>query len=580
MASRQRSLTLYRLRERIRGTTVGDFDDFVKPEVLDPARVDIHELRFRDRIDARLYLVKAESKKPDWLTFLRDGFGEDIDLPEGANNRALLLVRLAGKDGAPSHFAFTFGHGRFLLRSGSWQRNFGLRVALNAIYEGDDRSNPLPIARLRRVDAKTVAENTLHSRFQTNRFATFDTFGLDVQRDLLGAVTGEPVSPELWGRRISGGDPLFLVARDSFEEVERVCRQAQDWHDRKDYQTRFAWVDHVRSVDVEELPKLESAVVMRLGERPQTTFELALPELVEWDEISAFRYSVDPSQSFVDLDIDDYLQLLSAKGTDVALTAEELRDHSVEALNENGEVVGNWSVFDCLDGEITTGTDLYLLAGGSFWEVAADYRAELDREISSIPEWPGALPDAVGDPDEGVYNDKAAGSSPDYLLLDKKTVVVNRRESPIEICDILTVDGCFVHVKRKLSSSALSHLFGQGAVSGDLLLMNRSFREATLEKITTAEKEKLESGKASRLGRFASFSSDAVIPNRHQIVYAVIAKWKQRTPAQGLPFFSKVNLRRHAEDLRRMGYQVAFKRIEVVTKPATKRPTKSAARAA
>ncbi len=568
MMGKRRSLTLYRLRERIGGSPVSGPDDFVKPEVLGSPDIEVHDVEFDNGFAARLYLAKPESKKPNWLAFLRQGFGEKLDVPEGANNRALLVVRVTDQDGSPLHFGLTFGHGRFLLRSGSWQHNFGLRVALNAIYEGDNRSNLIPAARLRRVDAKTVAENTLHSRFQSNRFATFDTFGLDVQRDLLGAVTGEPVSKELWGRRISGGDALFLSVRDSFEQIERVCRSAEEWHGRKDYQTRFKWVDHVRSVDSDELPKLEEAVIELLRKQPQTSLELAPPELIEWDDVSEFRYSLDFSRSFDDLDIADYLGLLEETGSATTVSVTVLREQTIEALDCNGEVVGTWSVFDCLDGEVSLADNLYLLSGGSFWAIAPDYRSELDGEISSIPEWLGSLPDAVGDPDEGVYNELAAASSPDYLLLDKKTVTVDRRETPIEICDILTTDGSFIHVKRKLSSSALSHLFGQGAVSGDLLLMDRSFRAAALKKIEAAAKLKLGKVAGDEAGRFASFDLDSVTPSGHQVVYAVIAKWNGRSPADALPFFSKVNLRRHAEDLRRMGYRVSFKKIEVKPKAA------------
>jgi len=53
------------------------------------------------------------------------------------------------------------------------------------------------------------------------------------------------------------------------------------------------------------------------------------------------------------------------------------------------------------------------------------------------------------------------------------------------------------------------------------------------------------------------------------VVYAIIANWKNRTLSAALPFFSsKINLRRCAQDLRRTGYHVAFRRISAASQAA------------
>jgi hypothetical protein len=55
-------------------------------------------------------------------------------------------------------------------------------------------------------------------------------------------------------------------------------------------------------------------------------------------------------------------------------------------------------------------------------------------------------------------------------------------------------------------------------------------------------------------------SADATAPIK---AATTVSQWGDRNLVQALPFFSKVNLRRHADDLRRMGYKVAFKRIDI-----------------
>ena len=62
---------------------------------------------------------------------------------------------------------------------------------------------------------------------------------------------------------------------------------------------------------------------------------------------------------------------------------------------------------------------------------------------------------------EGEYNAIAAKVG-QRVLMDKQTVTIPGKTSAIEVCDVLTDNRQLIHVKRKFSSNALSHLFGQG----------------------------------------------------------------------------------------------------------------------
>ena len=47
-------------------------------------------------------------------------------------------------------------------------------------------------------------------------------------------------------------------------------------------------------------------------------------------------------------------------------------------------------------------------------------------------------------------------------------------------------------------------------------------------------------------------------PAQFEVVYAIIEDWGGRTPAAALPFFSKINLREVANNLRARGFRVAL----------------------
>lgn len=251
------------------------------------------------------------------------------------------------------------------------------------------------------------------------------------------------------------------------------------------------------------------------------------------------------------------------------LTLAHLKRDRVLAVEGGGDVIREWPVFRCLTGELEVDGRTYLLEDGDVFEVEPDYLKDLDRYLDELEESDIGLPDSPmrnGEEEtEGDYNRRASETSDTHLLLDKETVKVDTHTSPIEICDVLTTDRRFVHVKRKLQSASLSHLFSQGYVSADLFLMSPDYRTATRDKIAEAERERAgRAGDPSFRGRFqAVLDFDTPNTSLLEVVYAIVAKWGGRSLVGALPFFSKVNLRRHADDLRRMGYRVSYKRIEV-----------------
>jgi uncharacterized protein (TIGR04141 family) len=304
---------------------------------------------------------------------------------------------------------------------------------------------------------------------------------------------------------------------------------------------------------------LDQRLLDKLRTRDLDSIDLAPPEIVDWDTVT-FRYSIKSEEDFPTPDISDYLNILEEQEKLSDLSTKHLRTiHKVETRDDAGNIVSHWSVFKCITGELKIGDTTYLISDGDFFEVATGYINELDTFIARLAECNKPLPDSQGDKKEGEYNEIAAGSTANYLLLDKEVVRTSNHTSPIEICDILTKDGYFIHVKRKLGSSSLSHLFAQGYVSADLFLMSEEYRKAVVKKVKSIEKQL---GLSRR--KFMTKATKQITPSDYEIVYAIVAKWRGRSLVEALPFFSKVNLRRCTEDLHRMGYRVSIKRVDVV----------------
>lgn len=127
-----------------------------------------------------------------------------------------------------SWFAVTFGQGRNLLRPQAITKSFGLRVTLNAVAEGS----------LRSIDKETFDAVANHSRQQASRETDSAEFGLDVERDLVHAVTGTPRDPAL-GERFSGTDALSVTAQLEIKNLESFLTSLQLLHGDDTYRRTF-----------------------------------------------------------------------------------------------------------------------------------------------------------------------------------------------------------------------------------------------------------------------------------------------------------------------------------------------------
>ncbi|PVX26311.1 MAG: hypothetical protein CW691_01820 [Candidatus Bathyarchaeum sp.] len=549
MLAHKQSLTVYRIHESVDGSQITEFEQALR----DPSSLQSFDLIPSIPFQGQFFLQKSDPKKPSWFDFLDDGIN-DLIVPEIQRINAVLFVKVKYHD--DQIFAITFGQGRYLLRPDCIMKNYGLRVALNVIYDQSDGQSTFE--RIKGIDAKTVAENTMRTRRQSDRRATFETFGVDIQRDLLRAVTGIPISSGIWGTRISGSDSISINPVTSFDNLGDICKNVAQAYNDDAYQQNFEWIDNLHAVTDPQILKELNEVLIEAIKTGSMDVAITVPEIVDWEDISNFYFEFDSANTFTDPeDVNLHDALESSKKLE-NLTIKHLRQMHLEVLYSDDEVA-RWPLLRCLTGELKLGGNDYILSEGHFFEIRKEFLDDLDKFISKLPATTYPLPSSQGDVPEGEYNEVAAQSSDSYLLFDKKTVRISSHTSPIEICDVLTDDGCFIHVKRKLSSSSLSHLFAQGWVSADLFHMSQEYRTDTLTKIREQEQEQYD----STVDRFSKYYSTMNTPGDYEVSYAIVAKWNGRNLVQALPFFSKVNLRRHVDDLKRMGYKYSMACVDV-----------------
>lgn len=486
-------------------------------------------------IQGEIWYRASKEKYPDWLSLLEELTTAHFNMVRSKSTSAVLFVRSAGRI-----LAFTFGHGRNLLKPDSYEESFGLRVVLNLVDAGQIKS----------MDLQTYEDVVLSSRREVSRSADLDTFGVDVSRDILRAVTGRPKESVI-AKRLTGADALTLHTSLGPTELSRICEGTINAYKDDSYRDRFGWVDNIRRVRDE---KLRQALDRRLEEALRAgdleMVQMAFPEPQDWEEIDGLRIDGTGSQEYEDLDAEDYLEELRQHGRE--LTVDRLRQYRVRVRYAGAQdFVAKWTVYRCIAWETKVDDRAYALLGGEWFEIRRDFLEEVDKFAKSVRKIELGLPCAKKGESEGEYNTRAVAGSNSWICLDGALVQARSHGGRIEFCDLLSKAKQIVHVKKRSRSSTLSHLFSQGVVSGLAFLRDAEVRGQLRQRIFE---------KSGDRGWEDIVPLEAPDARQYEVVYAVIDGRDRELP-EGLPFFSRVNLMQHVRNVESAGYRVGFARI-------------------
>lgn len=418
--SKKHQLKIFLLKEEIKNFSapIADTTEFVEFTVK----------KFLDW-EGKFLLRKSRQRIPDWVDFISPALEEVLDDVITQTSGALLLTKVNNR-----YFAFTFGYGRSLLRPDCFERNFGLKVVLNAVDPGQIRS----------IDMQTIEEMTLHTRRQASRSSDFGVFGLDSSHDLLKGVTGIP-SDKTFASRIAGAEALTIAREIEIPEVNRICEQLLETYNSDRYKERFSFIDYLRlERDPQKLTNLEANLRADLNENNTIRMHLSPPEPEDWQNIEGFTYSDSASaRVYPDLEITELLQEMSPR---TGFSIPYLRRKYIGVrYRESNESVMKYNVFSCLVYETELDDFLYVLSGGDWHQIDKEWSESVRRRVERIPCSNVPLPSSSPGEKEGDYNKRAAESN-GWALMDKKIICLSPPYDRIEFCDLMTPEKQLIHV--------------------------------------------------------------------------------------------------------------------------------------
>lgn len=500
-----------------------DVDSFLS----DRGSLDHHLLKDGKTVIGDLYVKKPHPKPPGWGKFFSE-YVDPKELGKSSSTAGVLAIQVEKR-----WFAITFGQGRFLLEPESWEESFGLLVTLNSVAQD----------RIKSIDKRTFDALSTHSKVQSSQEAAPQDFGLDVEQDLVRALTGSPNDSGL-GHRLSGMDALKTCVSAALEQLPDLLKRYQTQFHSKEYRKNFPWVDHISEVTrASQKEELDNLLVEQIRTADLERCWMAVPEIVDWASIDGFRYGGSKKNpKHHDIHLSDFLEEVSDPAN---ITVENLRHRQVYGIGDDDRQIYQWSVYRCVYCELDLRNESYLLSGGKWYRVTRDFVAEVNDSFARIPRYEIALPD-YDDESEREYNERVAnGDTGRFALMDRKIIPFGGGK--FEFCDLYTRDKDIIHVKRYGGSSIFSHLFAQGTGSGELFHTQPAFRDLVNQKLPPTHK--------------LTDSTKRPDTREYQVVFAVVSDSDE--PDLAIPFFSRLNLRAAVRRLDGYGYRVAITKVPV-----------------
>ena len=449
-----------------------------------------------------------------------------------SNVRAVLIARVKIDDKCKKTFAIVMGYGKYLLVDDVIENDFGLKVVLNTITPNS----------LRKINKTNIGGNQKTSNEQLPLASDIDDFGFDIDRDLIGNITGRSDDDVIATGMMTGGDLLSLSAQVDVTNLADFLKRVYKRYISVEYKKYFGWVDNIRRVkDPKLIGYLEKETVHLINEQSPNVW-MAVPDVLEWEKIDGFKYA--GRQTYPDLDI----SIFKDSFKDGLKRFDQIKQKTVRAIDAcDGEsLYMSWAAHKCLYAELEYEGKVYCISKGQWFCVEKDFVKTVNDIYESIPISDMSFLEHPNEKlKESEYTRRFVKSAPDKLLcMDQKTIMYGGGQSKIELCDVLTVDKKFIHIKPYTGSATLSHLFSQSVVSAELILGDGEFRRKANDKI------KENSGD----NRF--YVEEGTRPD---IVLAIISKEDCERPK--LPFFSKVALRYTKRRLDALKCNLAIKNI-------------------
>lgn len=520
-------------------SNVLEFDQVLAPGRLDGRnrfeRIPIEGVPFA----AQGYLQRNRKTTPPWLASILPF--ATIPTPRSIANTMNSFV-VAIRTVAGTMCAVTHGQGFMNLDKDYVVDGCGLQVAHRVLKP----------SHIKAVDSKGVGAASLQKRHVSSRTGDLSVFPLNPYRDRIRRIEGKSDNI-LFGARFCGGTSCVIDGKVTFPELGAIC-EAIIAARRGPKDRRFSATEPYTEVtDVATQAALQEKLRRALFRRDGSEIGAFTPDIEDWSNVSEIQVQYGNSDlvPITEFDAREIVRVLRP----VIDGAGDIDAIKVHGFNGDGQRIFREPFKNLATFETEYKRQPYALSDGKWFLLDQHFLRSVTERISEIP----VIDDRAYLPpwtaqirNEEAYNLEVHRLHPQRLhVLDRQEIAVQGRGG-VEPCDLLTMDGDFIHVKKWSASQTFSALMKQGENSASLLRHHQEFRDRLIGKLPVAW----------RIHPPWNALATAFRAGKHRIIYAVPAKPGRRLP-DNLPIFSKMSLLTTVATLRADNFEVAFFHIHL-----------------
>lgn len=500
------------------------------------------EIPLTQEITGRLFYSGGFPTPPTWASIFA-GIAE-FDRANIVNQHSKALLVFKNND---RWFCFAFGYSRHLINQGTFERNFGLIVALNL-------SDP---SALKSIDKTNISLNSLQSREQASKEIEIESFGFNNDIDILKSITArvQKENADDEDQVLSGRDSVSISSRIELSTFPEIANKLYEAYSKKNYLERYPWFDKIiHERDNAVIAQLDALLLEKIKEESTSKVWLAVPEIVDWENTDGFTYKkYKPTNDVTrpgpvvlkDIDLDGWTKTIDKE----KLTIENLKSKHIFLIDKDNRTTSSISVYRCMNAEISLDTKTYFLNDADWYNINTDFETEIDQFYKAIDESTLVLP-PYENMTEPVYLKHAVSIVSSLFLMDRQLIKIGGGYSTVEFCDLYSSIQQIVHVKNYAGSSVLSHLFNQAFVSAQCFISSSDFREQVNQKL----------GAGFKLAGHPNKPDSS----KFEVCIAIMSK---EVGELDLPFFSKVSLKNAVNSISNLGYKVTKLKINRYAPP-------------
>ncbi len=467
--------------------------------------------------DSELILYKKNRvlSNPSWYELFSEKVWDDradVDINK-TSSEGLSLIKKVSRNNENYIFILNFNTGRYNIEPKMINKKFGLYTAQKMILNGN--------ARLKNTSIRSLEENPINKNVAFGEEIDSGIYQANLDPNDYVRELNINISNSAYFKKMIGKNGSLNV-RILFEEEEIPCISHIDakLFDLIDIYNSITQDEinllfkGLRPLEEEDCDELYEVLDIRIQNFRETRegFYLFEPESdFDFSRVQKYEFKINTviggknrriNHECEEFKLEKYLELQPN------LSLENFKNDSIRFVDEN-DYGKEWSIFECLYGEMEHENRVYVLSTEKWFEIEKDKFERINQDIQRIEDNEFVVEESVkqdtskkirikkievgesGRIDkERIFNRELCANKSGELL-DEISKQIKLEGDKFEVCDIyLPHNKEFIHSKIKSgsSASALGHLFNQAYVSGySFMRFKDNFIKKTNEKINQSK---------------------------------------------------------------------------------------------